>query len=499
MDRRDFIKMTPWAFFISFFIYGCGSSRSGSRVTDSGGDSGNDGGNSGGNGYSPLVTSPNSLAEYFLAGKKVSQYGEAIFNSGTLNSVILTDRNGSRISGLDSIFFSEANRGTKSFFILDSQKRFAPYTAVSGENGSLLNLEKGQTTINNNIITRTATSNVPAWNSENIGAIPGIYFLGNRSFRELAQSGPLVNAESASVNFISSNSLVSYGLATKNGTIPSNLNEVISSINMDPPKPFMTINGDTKFSAYALVSSESAGEPPVAVLSLEEVVKPQYIDIKYLFPSEIGNSWTFRAGSQTATSKIIGTKNINGKTVLVYSDVAYGVEGYFGFYNDIFYCYGFNVPGIGAMFIDPPVKFGDGQVSVGKNYRTSSKVIYESVPQLTSVKNETTLTVEGREDVYAGGKYYGDCVKIREDGLTTGPDPNTGKETEISMTVYHWFAKNVGKVKVSVDGLTAELIDATLINKNEHYNPSAKLSVNFRNSGRIYGELPIARIVPFSL
>ncbi len=434
-------------------------------------------------GYTPQVNFPPYFeTEYFLEEGETNEMGVvwAYTDSGFRN-IFCRNEKGESIKGLETIFYEDDISGEGMFFITDPEKKYMPNIDVSPLFGtsSKENLSKNSLIQSSsgpwnfvtmhfkegfraggNIFVQEIEESLPSWNPENVCTLPGFIYLGDWSFNQLKRLNTNLNRSSVIISVVAPNLITPEIAAVLSGigTVLDGIDFAIDGFNFLFPS--LNIDKDKEYPMY----QPPIGGPPGMILSLTSYnyCKNYEEDIKYLFPTEIGNSWTFKSGWNTYTSEIEGIKKINGRYLLVNRSTS-GVREYIGFLRDTLCYYGIGDPDIGDILFDPPLKLGDNKVGVGKTYQTVSKIIAKNYPDISGSVDELISYVD-RETVVVSNTPYGDCFKMREDfDLHMSGDGGFVSESE---TFHHWYAKNVGKVKQTYQGETAELVSAVINNQN---------------------------------
>jgi len=195
-------------------------------------------------------------------------------------------------------------------------------------------------------------------------------------------------------------------------------------------------------------------------LSLEFVLpsieKENKFDIKYYYPTQPGNEWTYGSGWWDMTMRSLGVRKINGKELILFQDEE-GGEEYYGFDDDRLALYGFHDYG-DDFFFNKPIVIGGDDIRIGKEYSTKTGIKNEEYSDM-DFSLFISMLYEKREDAKVPAGYFGDCLKLKEMGVINLRDTNTGETGIDSGTVYHWFARNVGHVKIEAidDG---EVVDS---------------------------------------
>ena len=479
LDRRDFLKKFG-AGVALVALSGCSNSDGGrtSTITGSGGNSGSNNGSGSGSsggsssGYVPQITKPYSEAAYSLMGDAARSNENMIqfFHSGE-SPIFLRDWTQEKgVNGARGTAFSEFIRDTKAISVSDPAKQNAPLFSVpdsgQGELKNYYQMARGNP-LTGNVHTERYGRNLPDWRSSYMSQVPGMVYLGRDSLAGLSQKNSPLQDNSVILNFVSQyppNS--AFGIVSGNANVADRIDDVINAMKVEGifMSPF---NGSKNqvFDVFEYAPSSGQSHSPVLVLA-DQINSPSSDNIKDLFPTEIGSSWTYNVNGQNVSSKITGTTKINGVEVLVWEDISLGGKSYGGFYGNEFRLVGAYDPQIGNMFFKPALTIGDAEIRPGKKYNFSnSEVIYEGYPELRGVRITGEFSVEGREDVTVNGRTYGECYRIRQT-MSAG---NSDKSVTISSIQYS--ARNLGNVKVSYPdlGVHAELVEAEIMNKANDY------------------------------
>ncbi len=292
---------------------------------------------------------------------------------------------------------------------------------------------------------------LPSWDWEKIDDRPGSIYLGDWTFDEIKNFNTTLKKGSLVITTVTPNpiSAKAYAIFSASGQVLDGIDYAIDIINYVSPG---TIDRNKTYAWYLPIS-------PVPFVSIFEpaagLIKYRAENIKDFFPSAIGNSWRYSLGDSLYELQIKGLRNVKGKNLFISKGVD-GMEEYFGYYGDKLNHYGFNLSGIGDVFFDPPITFGDSDIAIGKTYASSSKVVCESYPDLTGNIQEV-FSYEDREVIAPRNKPYGGCFKVKEQiSLQVSRGGNTVSD---NSTAYHWFAKNIGKVRSELNGSILELYD----------------------------------------
>jgi len=511
MDRRRFIQSSALGG-LGYVLLGCGKGKkNGGTIIGPEGSSGetSSGGSSGGSAsswdkYVPQVNDdPYFRPEYFAATDTTDSIGTAgFFYDGHLVPFQVVDAgNRNFINGLNATLFMEFKTGTSDLMITDPQRRYMPrviglppsfggFSKISLQQsleGSLLEVPpkgwfpKISGSIRGSKISAYLPN--PSYNKEyEVDALPGIVYRGHWSIEDLVKVTNL--AEKASLVLIPIDGGATYNVLSEVGDIGEDLIDFVDWINEKWPESKKFITPDKQFIP---IYSGHGGLPEHLIVALSSNRKTEE-DIRYLFPINEGNSWTYSDGRQTETIRVTGKKRVKGKQVVAVNQTS-GIEEYFGFDGNSWNYYGFNFPSLGEIFFEPALKIGDNGIRTGSRFQTSSKVL-SGITGLSGTAREDYHWTS-REDVLLSDKTpYGDCFKIKETfsfELAKGGD----KISEI-VPGERWIAKNVGPVKFSVSGKTAELVDYESVSRAGPSQSSSKVAP-FSDNPSLSGFSPLPK------
>jgi len=306
--------------------------------------------------------------------------------------------------------------------------------------------------IDTGLFMRFIDNNLPDWNSQNVCSNPGFIYLGDWSFNEFKSLSTNLVRASAVMSFLVPGLVpVSYSILSNAGTVVEGLDVIIDTLNLLPQ---FDIDKDVQYPMYYPV-----GKTGPLIVSLQDTYCQNSEEhIKNLFPLQPGNSWTYNFG---VGMKVRGIESVKNRNLLVVENLS-EIEEFYGFSGDNLYHYGFKIPpSLGEedrIFFDPPLLFGDGSVSVGKNYKTlDSKIISENKGLIGFVNQ--TFSCEGRETiVLSNGNPYGDCFVIRDSAFVE--NSSTGETASGEGVLY--LAKNVGPVRRIIEDYIFDLKDSEI-------------------------------------
>lgn len=462
MNRRDFIKLASTSSL--GFLIGC--QKNPLSLDDSDNEEQNPF-----EGYVPRVNDePLPKPDYFV-GEDVSDSdtGHISFydraNDGIYNFYLGEWGKGNAPAGnLEVKLYTEDIFNSRVLHIIDSKKRYFPKIySLSGLQKStggvfveVFGLDKAEAG-KRNLFIKTLVGDLPSWNPEDVDDLLGYYYLGDWSvndFQNLVDKTMLVV------------SILTGGGASSVASVVSTTNNFIDMVEMTNGiefihrvinPDFFIFNQSQDYSVYLSVFDSDLIFFPSSMSS-----RSSEQDIKYLLPLNEGNSWRFTNGS---VEKVQGTRNVKGKKLSLIKGV--GIDTYFGFYKDILNQYGYKYSQIGNIFFEPALPVGDSNVKIGKEYSFSSKIISEEYPYITGSINGGIKYIDRENVLLSSGKPYGDCYKAQEIDKINLKNNQTGQEISDEMNIFHWFAKNVGKVKVEYEGTTIELSEVNVIPRTE--------------------------------
>jgi len=310
----------------------------------------------------------------------------------------LETEGGASISGLETIFYKDDIYKEGIFFITDPDRKYIPNIAIPpvsnivsskklSENLSSSGWDWHDVTMylkskfdnGKNLVVKKIEEGLPSWDYDKMCEHPGFVYLGDWSFSQLEQLNTNLSYANAIVSFAVPNPVTPEvaGILAATGEFFENIDFFIDQVNFLFPS--LDLDKDKKYSIY----QPPMGGPSGMVFSLTSYnyCKKEEEDIKYLLPTKIGNSWTFKSGWHTYTAEIERTKRINGKDLLVSKSTS-GIKEYIGFLGDALYYYGIGDSSVGDILFDPPLKLGDNRVGVGKTYHPSSRIIAKNYPVL---------------------------------------------------------------------------------------------------------------------
>ena len=439
-------------------------------------------------GYVPSVNNPPYFERdyYFQKENKANP----VFSFGEAYKVYFQNKNHDLVNGLESTFYGDKISNKKFISVFDPQKKYLPnLNSLDSKKGLsyITMLEKEEGDIGNGgigseaygLFIKQIKDGLPSFDSEQMCEKPGMVYLGDWSFNNLKQLNTNLNKASSLVTIVAPNiaSAAVFAATAKVGVVLEKIDFFIDMINRWTS---LEIDKNNQHSIYQFPFDQST-----MIVSLGQYYScsQKKGDINELFPLNPDNSWTYKDNfGGVAKWAVKGMKKIGGKDLLFTQNVD-GTEEYFGFNGTKLGQYGMKDPGIGNIFFSPPIILGDDQIEIGKNYTSSSKIICENYPEITGTAKENILYQKRESLVLPNSKPYGDCFKMKEDFSisVTG----NGQTSSVESSFFHWYSKNVGKVKIEGEGIEANLIDSDINLKSKN----AESNFNFPFSKKIVQEI----------
>jgi hypothetical protein len=420
--------------------------------------------------YVPLVNSQPYFTPDFYSEKDVSDsLGRVDFydrrKSKIYNLYLIEEGTNTSINALDATLFNEYVYDVGCVEIIDTQRRYMPnfigLSGLSKTSGSpfLQMFPRGRFT---ELIGRLFVSKIqeniphPQYDCSKVSRSPFFVYRGDWSLDDLQATTNLAKKISLILSFVDDGG--SYTILSRIGDVLDGLGTAIDWINLIWPETQSYISRTMRYSVYTPFTSMA---PHQLLLSRLRCQRPVEENIRYLLPINEGNSWTFSSQGQTGTARVTGKKRINGKDLAVIKDTS-GIEEYYGFYGNGWNYYGLSHPSVGDIFFDPAIKIGDDKVKKGSRFQTNSRII-SSNPDISGTVDETLDWIERENVLLSNQTPYGDCFKLRESISIT--IKRGGETISDTTSADHWFAKNVGKVKMIFQGRTYELTNTTILPK----------------------------------
>jgi len=429
--------------------------------------------------YVPLVNDiPFKKLDYFIqkyTTNKTFLGISSVFGKDRFYGLAVENQNSQILDGINVVIHEDGINNKMTALIDDPNRNYMPSLSLlhdtsgnySPTSGSLnhnysssvnnVTLHPKETAKNmGNLFVKEISNSLPSWNSENIDAIPGMVYYGDWSFNNLKNLNTNLKRASLVLTLIpepttSAVGASSYGILSTTGEVIDYIDTGIDLINffLSGHSAFW-LNKDKKFPIYQFSADEAFNDLVVSLSTRAN--RGNKIDVKNLIPTTIGSSWTFKSGGNSVKIEVEGERKINGKDLLVIKN-NYGIEEYYGFYGNALQYYGFNDPGIGNIFFNPPVKIGDSEIILGKAYSTNnSRIISQNYPQISGSMNDTISYNDRETIVLPNNKPFGDCWKSRENFSMYLHNSENGRSVSSSGEATHWFAKNVGKTKTEFGG-----------------------------------------------
>jgi len=458
MERREFIKKSA-IFGVGISVPSIFLSRCEPKIT-SPSNSFDD--------YVPDVNSvPYKEPKYSLQKKTTGNSGNLSFQDGEdYYNIYFHDKNRNLISGLETIAYKEDVFNSLTVLVNDPQKRFMPtffspesfLAKKTGLNEILLSLanDLGSGT---NVVLQQLGLDLPEWYSGKADDLPGFVYLADWSFESLKDFNTILKGGSFVAGFAFPAAFSATAFFAKTGSILDNLDLTMDAYNQIPG--VTDINKYQYFSIYA-----SPTESPFLVLfPVSYGSRSNSVDFEDLFPTKPGNSWRYKYENYNLDFRISGTKKVNGKELLVATDIS-GLEQYLGYSGNNYCYYGFNSPEIGAVYFDGPIKMGSNNMRINSTFSTrNSKVIVEDHPEITGTITEEISYVD-RQNFLACNKPFGDCWKAKD--YSKFVLEKEGYESiSDEATIYRRYAKNVGVVSFeTLNGTEIQLSEYNVIPKS---------------------------------
>lgn len=298
------------------------------------------------------------------------------------------------------------------------------------------------------LVMKNIESFVPDWDEDHVINIPGIVYRGDFSLDDLKVQNSLLNQTSTVLTLIPGPQVpvtASISLATTVGSILLEAADGIASLIDEHTS--VDMDKYTVFSWYNIPGVPAPILVPVELIEAYNRRNPN-LDPKDFFPLTPGNSWNYTSRVKNFSEEVIGTKDINGKRVIVVKN-SEGRSEYFGYRNGELKLMGADHPNTGEFYFEPGIVIGDNNLRIGKKYQGTSRVDMPKFPQLRTVIT-TGMDYLGSEQVSVHAGEFGDCLKSLETGEIIMTDTNTGRNIVISERANHWLARNIGPVKTQI-------------------------------------------------
>lgn len=476
LDRRGFIK----ALGASAILAAC--AQNDDENSSNSNNSSNPNNSPGSSGYVPDVTRAYFPNEYFARKGITDSYGYVnlsdSFDPDTPDYLYLIyayGNDGKRLSGIEVSVFDDFASGNKVLMARDPERRHLPAAGKPDPFGDSSNLNGALVSSDGiyNVISMARSFSdfssiqklsdaFPSWDPRDMDDLPGYFYIGDWSFNDLKNTTQVLETASLLLTFIAPNPVTaaSYAALSKTDFILDNLENLLTF--MDSTISGFQIDLNQEFSMYA------------SPFELDLVFFPSFMSsrnssqrIRDLIPLQPGNYWNYDIGDRR---EVKGTELVNGKYLMVVN--AAGVDEFWGFNEGTLNFYGISEPSIGDIFFEPEIPVGDNFVRRGNVYGRSSSIVSPHNPDLRGTMLERFEVVD-LENVIASGKPYGDCFRIKEDFQINVSGP--GGTVRDSGMSEHWYAKNVGQVKQTFDGRTAELRDVDVTGNTRSSDSSGSL------------------------
>lgn len=297
--------------------------------------------------------------------------------------------------------------------------------------------------------------NIDQWPSFtwDINKKPGRVYLGDFSFDEIKNTNTILKKSSLVLSIISGGACAgAYSVFSDTGSVLDGLDELIDGINSMSSN--FQINKDTDF--LSLYYEFPLFGPSILNISLDAIPIETSVDINDLSPLNPGNSWTYRTSSGNVSYEVDqNLKRFDGKDLIAVKSPG-GLGEYFGFMGKTLKQFGFNHPDTGNVIFSPAINLGADSISLGSRFNTYSGIICENFPDIKGNVQENIIFNDIINKMNVQGNPYGNCWKMVED-FTMEINGETTSET-----ASHYYAKNIGKVKIEMDGYASELIDMVI-------------------------------------
>jgi hypothetical protein len=395
-----------------------------------------------------------------------------IFSFGEENyKVYFENKNKQLVSNFDSYFYGDKIFHDTHVSFVDPSRKYLPgFLNLSSKKkgistASVLETKDAEMVSElGDVFVERIKAGLPSWDVSAMCEKQGMLYLGDWSFNNLKQMNTNLNKGSAVITMLAPNpaSASIFAVTSKAGVVLDKVDEVIDLINHYTS---FNINKDKQRSIYQFPFDQTT-----IIISGG---KDYYCssgpgDISKLIPLSPGNSWNYKDNlGRNYGFRVKGLKNVNGKDLLSVESLE-GVEEYLGFNGDTLNYYGFNHPEVGRMFFEPALKMGDGNVTKGKTYSTSSKVIVENYPEISGEVRENFSCKNIETIVLSNGKPYGRAFKIDDDFFV---ELSNGEKTiQDSNSYINWYCENVGRVVVESQGDYFELSNSNIeVDSNKKY------------------------------
>lgn len=307
-----------------------------------------------------------------------------------------------------------------------------------------------------NLFMEQITSGLPSWNAERVNAYPGRVYLGDWSFNQVDTLVTNLKYASLVLAVIPPTSIAGLRAYKILSTTDTVLDQIANVADYMSQSTGIHFDRDETFSMYYL---SPFSETPGMVISFEPYPEERNIDVKDLFPLEVGNTWTYKYGWAQSSVKVLEEELVNGKWLGSIQNMG-GIKEYYGFSGKNFNFYGFTSPSTGRVLFNPPVLMGNDTIQKRSAYLSpNSEVVFVDDGSASGQINET-LEYEKFGTMKVLGKPYGDCWKCTETyDLVLRKNGKTQTDNGVAR---HWFAKNVGKIKTSFNDYEFELQDFSL-------------------------------------
>ena len=492
MDRRRFIQSAVMGG-TGYLLLGCGedppTGGGGKGGSGNGGSGSSSGSGSGGSSnsetpwdkYVPSVNDiPAQPPGYSAAKSRTDLIGQVMFDDVSSGKIYgrMFGTSGGPVSGLEVALYKayEGNTAASSFFAWDTSGKYMP-TLVSLDRAPITipvtKVSDAEFRFNTTLGTASWSGKIapsslldpdlfiqkmlgplPSYDTKDMKDLPGYWYLGDWSFDNLKNLNTTLKFGSIGLVFI--NPLVAaqaYSLFSTTGNFLDTFDGVIDGVNLfgRVKNGADVINKGQEYSIYSCLD----GSPRLVFAPSLMESRDEIQNVRDFFPLRKGDSWTFTDGSQTATTKVTGTKKVKGKDLISVRDIN-GIESYFGFQGSSLFQFGVSRADVGNIFFEPAVKIGDDKISVGSKYHTAPRIICEQHPEITGTATED-ISWDARQNLLLSNRIpYGDCLRVRDSASVTV----SGNSWKVDMT--HWLAKNLGKVKMEFGGQTVELVDTNI-------------------------------------
>ncbi|OYT35976.1 hypothetical protein B6U91_02165 [Candidatus Pacearchaeota archaeon ex4484_71] len=422
-----------------------------------------------GEGFSIDVDNPPYKSLRFLSDKAVSgPSGDLIFNSDNYyyDSFFAGKHVPSPtgpIEGIEAYRLVDKRDRTSLVFAHDPSRNYLPKIIYRGNERDIdsseffkfFNEALGH---DGNTFVDRLDAGLPYWDWERVYDRPGMVYLGDWTINEFSNfTDAVLKIASTVLTFLGTGDPEAYSIMNKVGDTKDliidgiDLLNKIPGINIDKDKKHAIFSPDPFFFS----SFTFAGK------GIADKLGSRIEDIRDFFPLLPGSNWDYSLNGRIVSSKVDGRlEDIAGDKVTRFVRTGGGVE-YIGFFQRGLRYFGFEDPDIGRVILDPPVLMGDDELRVGKAFTRDCNIVVEKYPQIKG-NLRGTFDYKSREIVIAGGVPFGGAFKVKESVDVNMRNEDNGQSFSNSDSMYHWYSKNVGQVKMDHNGSEAKLVKYNL-------------------------------------